>query len=85
MARLPLRATSLKLASSSWNAPGVEEARRALEPGENDTLVRLRVKARPFLYELVSDKHARVHELAPDRVRDLNRIIVDSIEVAPRG
>jgi hypothetical protein len=43
------------------------------------------VKARPFLYELVSDKHACVHELPPERLRDLNRIIVDSIEVALRG
>jgi hypothetical protein len=66
-------------------APGDDEARRALQPSESDTLVRLRVKARPFLHELVSDKRARVHELPPGRVRDLNRIIVDSIEVAPRG
>lgn len=82
---LPLRATSLKLASSPWNAPGVDEASHALEPGESDTLVRLRVKARPFLYELVSDMHAQVHELPPERVRDLNRILVDSIEVALRS
>jgi hypothetical protein len=56
-----------------------------LEPGEDDTLVRFRVKARPFLEELASDRHARIHELSAERVRDLNRIIVDSIEIALRG
>ncbi len=82
---LPLRTGSLKLASSVWDAPGDDEARRVIEPGEGDTLVRFRVKARPFLEELASDRHARIHELPPQRVRDLNRIIVESIEVTPRG
>lgn len=81
---LPLRTSILRLVSSAWDAPGDDEPRRLLMASEGDTLVRFRVKARPFLEELVSDKHARLHVLSPERVRDLNRIIVDSIEVSRR-
>jgi hypothetical protein len=47
-------------------------------------LVRLRVNARPFL-ELVEEKQARIHLLAPDHIPDLNRALVADIEVVARG
>ena len=46
-------------------------------------LVRFRVKVRPFL-DLVSEKQASVHELPPDRIKHLNRLIVGDIEIAMR-
>jgi hypothetical protein len=46
-------------------------------------LVRFRVKIRPFL-DLVSEKQASVHELPPDRIKHLNRLIVGDIEIAMR-
>ncbi len=44
-------------------------------------VVRFRVKVRPFL-DLVNEKQASVHELPPDRVGHLNRLIVGDIEIA---
>jgi len=42
-----------------------------------------RVEIRPFL-DLVGEKQASVHELPPDRIRYLNRLIVGDIEIAMR-
>jgi hypothetical protein len=81
---LPPRTGSLKLLSSVSDDASDKELPRLLESSGADALVRFSVKARPFLEELASDRQGRFHELPASRVRDLNRMIVDSIEVALR-
>jgi hypothetical protein len=46
--------------------------------------VRFSVKAGRFLRELASEHQASLHTLAGERVKDLNRLIVDEIEVVMR-
>jgi hypothetical protein len=80
---LPRLTGSLKLVCSMWEKPDDAELRRLMEAPGEVALVRFRVKVRPFL-DLVSEKQASVHELPPDRIRDLNRLIVGDIEIALR-
>ncbi len=80
---LPRPACGLKLVSSMWLEPDDEEPQRLMEVSDAVALVRFRVKVRPFL-ELVSKKQERFHELPPDRVQDLNRLIIDDIEIVMR-
>ena len=78
---LPRQASNLKLLCSIWEAPDEEEVRRLMVADDAVAVVRFRVKVRPFL-DLVSEKQASVHELPPDRVGHLNRLIVGDIEIA---
>jgi len=60
--------------------PGDKEPPRLLEVDGAVALVRLRVKAKAFL-DLVGTKQGRFHRLPADRIKDLNRILVENIEV----
>ena len=80
---LPPLTHNLKLVSSSHEEADDDEPRRLMEPDGIAALARFRVKVRPFL-ELVSKPQERRHELPPDRVKDLNRLILDEIEVVMR-
>ena len=80
---LPLRTRSLTLVSSMGDEVDDDEPERLMEADGVAALVRFRTKARLFL-ELVSEKQERRHELPPDRVKDLNRLILDEIEVVMR-
>ncbi len=80
---LPRQTSSLKLLCSMWEEPDEEESRRLMAATDAVALVRFRVKIRPFL-DLVSEKQASVHELPPDRIKHLNRLIIGDIEIAMR-
>lgn len=80
---LPQSATSLKLVSSMWEEPDDEVPRRLMEVADVAALVRFRVKMCPFL-DLVGEKTEGLHALPPDRIKDLNRLIVDDIEIVMR-
>jgi hypothetical protein len=80
---LPRPASSLKLVSSMWEEPDDDEPQRLMEATDAVALVRFGVKVRPFR-ELVSEKQGRFHELPPDRVKDLNRLIIGDIEIVTR-
>jgi len=81
---LPPRTSSLKLVSSMSEEPDDDEPRRLMQADGAVALLRFRVKARPFLEDLVTEKQERLHDLPPDRVKDLNRLILDDIEVVVR-
>lgn len=80
---LPFRTRSLKLVSSTGDEVDDDEPERLMEADGVAALIRFRTKALRFL-ELVSEKQQRLHELPPDRVKDLNRLILDEIEVVLR-
>jgi hypothetical protein len=80
---LPPRTRSLKLVTSFSEEADDDEPGRLMEADGTVALVRFRTRALPFL-ELVSEKQERCHELPPDRVKDLNRLILDDIEVVMR-
>ena len=80
---LPRLTSSLKLLCSTGEEPDDEGARRLMAAADAVAVVRFRVKIRPFL-DLVSEKQASVHELPPDRIKHLNRLIVGDIEIAMR-
>ena len=81
---LPPTTRTLKLVSSFDDDPEDKEARRLLEAVDAVALVRFRVKTRPFL-DLVPEKQERLHTLPPDRSKkDLNRVIVEDVEVVAR-
>jgi hypothetical protein len=63
--------------------PDDDEPQRLMDAPDVAALARFRVKARPFL-ELVSEKQERFHELPPDLIKELNRHIIDEIEIATR-
>jgi hypothetical protein len=81
---LPPRTSSLKLVSSMGEDSDDDEPRRLMEADGVAALLRFRVKTRPFLEDLATEKQERLHELPPDRVKDLNRLILDEIEVVMR-
>jgi hypothetical protein len=59
-----------------------DDERQWLMTGEElATMVRFKVKAHVFLTDVASDPQAARHELSPDRVKDLNRLIEGEIEV----
>jgi hypothetical protein len=80
---LPPTTRMLKLVSSFDDDPEDKQARRLLETVDAVALVRFRVKTRPFL-DLVAEKQERLHTLSPDRIKDLNRLIVEDVEVVAR-
>jgi hypothetical protein len=78
---LPPGTRTLRLLSAAM-ADLDERERRWLMAGEGLTaLVRFRVKARAFLLEVAGDPQAARHELPPERIKDLNRLIDGEIEV----
>lgn len=80
---LPPRTGDMKIVMSMSDEEGDEEPRRLLEAVGAVVLVRFRVKVRPFL-DLVSHKQERTHVLPSDRLKDLNRLIIDEIEIVAR-
>ncbi len=81
---LPPRTSSLKLVSSTGEDADDEEPRRLMKADGAVALLRFRVKARPFLVDLVTEKQERLHELPPARINDLNLLILDGIEIVMR-
>lgn len=71
---------TLHLVSEFEEDPNDKEPLRLMEADGALTLVRLRVKAKAFL-DLVEDGRDRFHQLPPDRIKDLNRILVEDIEI----
>jgi hypothetical protein len=81
---LPLRTKPLRLLSAMWEKPDEEARHQLLQDDEAAAVVRFSVKARPFLEELAGDRHARLHVLPANRVKELNRLIVGDIEIVMR-
>lgn len=80
---LPPATRMLKLVSSFGEDPEDDEPQRLMGAGDAVALVRFRVKTRFFL-DLVLEKQARLHTLPPDRVKELNRLIIEDIEIVAR-
>jgi hypothetical protein len=80
----PLRSRPLRLLVASWEGAEEEALRGLLEEDRAAAVVRFSVKAERFLRELASEHQATLHTLAGERVKDLNRLIVDEIEVVMR-
>lgn len=78
---LPRGQRTLRLLSAA--PTGIDDAERQwLMTGEGlTTMVRFKVKAHVFLTDVASDPQTARHELSPDRVKDLNRLIEGEIEV----
>lgn len=77
---LPPMNRTLRLASGFEEDPDDKEPQRLMEMDGAVALVRLRVKAKAFL-DLVAEKQDRFHQLPADRIKDLNQIIVENIEI----
>jgi hypothetical protein len=77
---LPPMRRSLKLFTAFAEDSSDDEHRRSLQTNDAHVLVRFRVKALP-LADLVGNERAAVHELPADRVPELNRLILEAIEV----
>jgi hypothetical protein len=78
---LPLCKRPLRLLSAMGEEVGEEALRGLLAEDGTAAVVRFSVKAWRFLDELASDRHARLHALPGERAKDLNRLMVDEIEV----
>lgn len=78
---LPRGQRTLRLLSAAPS--GIDDAERQwLMTGEGlAAMVRFTVKAYVFLTDVASDPQAARHELPPDRVKDLNRLIEGEIEI----
>jgi hypothetical protein len=81
---LPPRRKPLELLGSMSELPDNDTVRRLLRDGDSVAVVRFSVKAGRFLEDLARDRHAHLHELPGERVKDLNRLIVSDIEVVLR-
>jgi hypothetical protein len=79
---LPLPNRTLRILSSACEEHE-DETRPLMEAFNAVALVRFRVKTRLFL-ELVNEKQERLHDLPAERVPDLNRLIIDAIEIVSR-
>lgn len=78
---LPSGRRTLRILSAS-TAELDDDQRRWLMAGDGlVVLVRFRVKAHVFLTEVATDPQATHHELSPNGVKDLNRLIEGEIEV----
>ncbi len=77
---LPTTTQPLNLVSAFEEEQDDEGPRQLTYATDAVALVRFRVKALPFL-ELVSEKQQRFHELPSERIKDLNRLIVEDIEI----
>lgn len=77
---LPPMNRTLHFVSDFEEAPDDKEPLRLMEADGALALIRLRVKAKAFL-DVVEDGRDRFHQLPPDRIKDLNRILVEDIEI----
>jgi hypothetical protein len=77
---LPATKRYLKLLTASTENSKDDEQRRSLLTADATHLVRFRVKTLPFV-EIVGNEQIAIRELPPDRVPDLNRLILEAIEV----
>jgi hypothetical protein len=76
---LPRPKSTTKLFVTASEEPD-DEVQQLMVGTEAFALVKFRVKARSF--RKLVDKGGRVHELPPERIKDLNRCIVGDIEIA---
>jgi hypothetical protein len=77
---LPTMTRPLRIVISVSKEPDDEEPRRLMDDTGAVALVRFRVKTRPFL-DLVDAPQQPVRTFPESRIKDLNRLIVDDIEV----
>jgi hypothetical protein len=77
---LPPMNRMLTVGSALGDEPSGDELQRLGCTDDWLSLVRFRVKARAFL-ELIGMKQERFHRLPPNRIKDLNRLIVESVEI----
>lgn len=80
---LPPMNRTLHLVSEFEDDPDDKEPLRLMEVSGAVALLRLRVKAKLFL-DLVEDGRERLHQLPPSRIKDLNRSLVEDIEVVTK-
>jgi hypothetical protein len=78
---LPRPKSTTKLFVTASKEPD-DEMQQLMVGTEAFALVKFRVKARSF--RKLVDKGGRVHELPPERIKDLNRCIIGDIEIAMR-
>jgi len=76
---LPRPKSTTKLFVTASEEPD-DEVQQLMVGTEAFALVKFRVKARSF--RKLVDKGGRVHELPPERIKDLNRCIIGDIEIA---
>jgi hypothetical protein len=77
---LPAIDRDLRVIGTSEEDLTVNERQQLLSEVAQGTLVRLRVKALPFL-GLVADGRERVHSIRGDQIKDLNAALLENIEV----
>lgn len=80
---LPPMNRTLHLVSDFEEDPDDKEPLRLMEGDGAVALVRLRAKVKAFL-DLVGTKQDRFHQLPPDRIKDLNRLLVEDIEIVTK-
>lgn len=76
----PVRRT-LRILSAATAEVGNDQHSWLMTGEELVALVRFRVKAHVFLTQVATNPQAAYHELPPDRIKDLNRLIEGEIEV----
>jgi hypothetical protein len=76
---LPRPKSAIKLFVTASEEPD-DEVQQLMVGTEAFALVKFKVKARSF--RKLVDKGGRMHELPPERIKDLNRCIVGDIEIA---
>ena len=81
---LPFRSKPLELLGSMSDLPNNDTIRGLLQDSASIAVVRFSVRAGRFLEDLARDRHALLHELPAERVKDLNRLIVSDIEAVLR-
>jgi len=80
---LPRTDRMLHLVSSLDEQADDSEPGRLMETAGMAALVRFRVKTIAF-FNLVDERLARHHHLPPERIKDLNRMLVENIEIVLR-
>jgi hypothetical protein len=76
---LPRPRSTTKLFVTTSEEPD-NEVQQLMVGTEAFALVKFRVKARSF--RKLVDEGGRLHELSPERIKDLNRCIIGNIEIA---
>jgi hypothetical protein len=80
---LPRPKRTLKIVGVPWHDAD-DQPERLMEEVDTIALVRFRVRVRRFLELMETQKEGQPYRLPPDRVKDLNRLILDDIEIAMR-
>jgi hypothetical protein len=78
---LPPLDRTIEVAASFADDLEAEEKQRLMRSANGTILVRLRTKALPFL-DLMPDPRERFNQLPADRIKDLNGLILEKIELA---